>query len=469
DIIEASDRIGGRLYTHTFNNSDGSPAGKWDYFDVGAMRFPDTPVMQRTFNLFKIVDVPTLEYHISEENNWKAYNEVRLRVKDVKTAGLDPFKVASAPGRPGLPKYWAEQDPSELLRQAINPFLQALAKNYKVALNNIIKYFDHYSTRSYLATFWKYPPKVINWVETMSFGTGWFDRGLIETILEELAFSFNRESPSDLKWRCVEGGSRVIPERMETWLTIHAEKTRIKRKHRVTAVKFDGNRFELFGNNRSNPIGDSVSFGRTYSHVIFAVPPPCIRMIDVSTCRLDFNQRNALRELQLAPSSKIGIKFKTAWWTRLQGITGGQSTTDRVCRTIVYPSQGDGKSTVLIASYSWTQDSLALGAFMHGPDSPELARLQKLMLADLAYIHDVDPEMVEGEFEEMYAFDWSHNALSTGAFGLFGPSQFKHVYPAVTRTAANGQMHFIGETFSTTHGWVAGALESAERAVFQML
>lgn len=124
--------------------------------------------------------------------------------------------------------------------------------------------------------------------------------------------------------------------------------------HRVTAVNFNNNRFELFGNTPANPTGAPTSFSKTYSHVIFAIPPPCIRMIDVSTCELDFNQRNALRELQLAPSSKIGIKFKTAWWTRLQGITGGQSTTDRVCRTVVYPSQGKGESTVLIASYSWS-------------------------------------------------------------------------------------------------------------------
>jgi monoamine oxidase len=41
-----------------------------------------------------------------------------------------------------------------------------------------------------------------------------------------------------------------------------------------------------------------------------------------------------------------------------------------------------------------------------------------------------------------------------GAFGLFGPSQFRNLYRHVTRPAARGQMHFVGETFSTTHGYV---------------
>lgn len=143
------------------------------------MRFPDTPVMERTFNLFKFLDIPLLDYHISEESNWKLYNNVRIQVKDMKAAGPDPFKVAAIPGRPGLPEYWARQDPSQLLRQAIQPFLNALARNHEVALNNIIRHYDHFSTRSYLATRWNYPPTVINWIETMSFGTGWFDRALM--------------------------------------------------------------------------------------------------------------------------------------------------------------------------------------------------------------------------------------------------------------------------------------------------
>jgi hypothetical protein len=46
DILEAagSDRVGGRLFTHYFT---GQPQGKHDYYDVGAMRFPDNPIMQR--------------------------------------------------------------------------------------------------------------------------------------------------------------------------------------------------------------------------------------------------------------------------------------------------------------------------------------------------------------------------------------------------------------------------------------
>ena len=49
DILEAAgpDRVGGRLFTYDFKASSSSPKGPHDYYDVGAMRFPDNPVMKR--------------------------------------------------------------------------------------------------------------------------------------------------------------------------------------------------------------------------------------------------------------------------------------------------------------------------------------------------------------------------------------------------------------------------------------
>jgi len=43
DIFESGDasRVGGRLYTYNFTSIP------HDYYDVGAMRFPDNPIMQR--------------------------------------------------------------------------------------------------------------------------------------------------------------------------------------------------------------------------------------------------------------------------------------------------------------------------------------------------------------------------------------------------------------------------------------
>lgn len=472
-IYEASERIGGRLYTHRFENKSAintpAKAGEYDYFDVGAMRFPETPVMEKTYELFRMLKIPLLPYNISNEANWMCYNGVRKQKAGMANAWAgDPFRV-SKKNKGNVPDEYACQDPSALLEKEIAPFIKKLVENPDTALDELIDHYDHYSTRSYL-TSKGYPPAVVNWIETMSYGTGWFDRALIETILEQLAFSYDRPSSTDLKWRCVKGGSEMIPMKMVEWLQTNAKKTTIHTRHRVVAVDYKDGKLTVSGISHPLQTGDPASFRDTYDQVIFAIPPPCLRMIDLDTCELDYDQRSAIRQLQLAPSSKIGMKFKTAWWAGVnQDIVGGQSTTDRTARTIVYPSHGSGESTVLIASYTWTQDSSMLGAMMHGPGSAEEERLKQIILKDLAIVHDLPLKTLLDEFEYMYAFDWSHNPYAMGGFGLFGPSQFREFYRHVTRPAARGQIHFIGETFSSTHGWVAGALESAERGICQLL
>ncbi|KID83440.1 amine oxidase, partial [Metarhizium majus ARSEF 297] len=44
DILESSNRPGGRLYSHHFR---GPPHDAYDYYDVDAMRFPERPIMKR--------------------------------------------------------------------------------------------------------------------------------------------------------------------------------------------------------------------------------------------------------------------------------------------------------------------------------------------------------------------------------------------------------------------------------------
>lgn len=44
DILEASDRVGGRCYTYKFPDDPSCPH---NYYDIGAMRIPDIPVMAR--------------------------------------------------------------------------------------------------------------------------------------------------------------------------------------------------------------------------------------------------------------------------------------------------------------------------------------------------------------------------------------------------------------------------------------
>ncbi|KDN47264.1 hypothetical protein RSAG8_03743, partial [Rhizoctonia solani AG-8 WAC10335] len=471
DVYEAGEKLGGRLFTHHFEGG-----GEWDYFDVGAMRYPNTKLMKSAFDLFTELGLELLEYKILVDENQRAFNLERHTVGDLKinTYANDPFKVGVSNGGT-VPDQYAKQSPGQLLSDAVKPFIDLLLKDRKKGIQKL-KEVDYHTTRSYLREEMKYPPGLIDYIETMSFGTGWFDRALAETVFEELCFQYDQDDPTKLKWYCVKGGSYEIIKKMKEKLEGpgYAANVKIKTKHRVTAAFFDDKATEhmLTISGLKSLDSQQTSFSEQYSHVVFALPPPCLRTIDLSTCHLDYEQRNALRQVSIGPSCKIGIKFKTAWWTRPGiDIKGGQSTTDRMARTIVYPSYGGGKSTVLIASYSWTQDAVALGAWIQGRNTAAEDRLKDLMLGDLAYIHQnqITRAQLDSEYDGMFPWDWTHNPDSMGAFGVFGPDQFRQYYCALTRPAAGGHMHFVGEAISTIHGWVAGALESAGRGVMQLL
>ena len=76
-------------------------------------------------------------------------------------------------------------------------------------------------------------------------------------------------------------------------------------------------------------------------------------------------------------------------------------------------------------------------------------------------------DIISESYETHYAYDWYTDPGTTGAFAYFGPGQFQHMYPWITRNS--GKNIIIGEAASTHHAWVVGALESAVRGVYQFL
>ncbi|KAG8738210.1 hypothetical protein FRC10_007146 [Ceratobasidium sp. 414] len=406
DVFEASDHVGGRLYTYRFDHVPG--AGEWDYFDVGAMRFPRTSVMTPTYDLFRDLNIPLLDYHMTTKESWMYYNNIRVQRGDA--TGQDFGASISKGGN--VPDEWAKIGHDELMRNVYKRFLDALKANYKKGYEELMEY-DNHSTRSLMAFVTLpeikdpatggvlypkkdlYPVEVINWLETMTFSVGWFDRAFSETILELLAFA---EGDSKVVWKCVDKGSENITKAMEAKLKQDPYRDNVNFFfcHQTTAVVFDpdSKTFTLSGKLRPGQnCGGFDKFPETkHSQVVLAISPQAMRYLDLSTCELDYGQRSALLTLQPGLSTKVGIKFKRNWWAD-QHIIGGQCTTDRPVRTVVYPSHGDGKSTVLIASYCWSmcgyinmlpvytdraiaQDAAAIGALMQGEDSFDEERLK---------------------------------------------------------------------------------------------
>ena len=124
------------------------------------------------------------------------------------------------------------------------------------------------------------------------------------------------------------------------------------------------------------------------------------------------------------------------------------------------------------------QDAYRYGALIQNPDwsskskSPSVPPpSEKILLdqiyADLARLHGVDENTLRKNTLDYRAFDWYHNPYTMGAFAHFAPGQFGLLYNSIVHTAGYGRFHFAGEVASHHHAWVAGALDSANRVVFE--
>jgi hypothetical protein len=102
EVIEASQRPGGRAWSHHFTEKDG------DYYEVGAMLFPDIPIMSRTFRLLELLhikkgDTPhpnqgcLIPYYFEGPNNPMYFNNI-LKVAGGKQGDWDPFRVSVEKG-----------------------------------------------------------------------------------------------------------------------------------------------------------------------------------------------------------------------------------------------------------------------------------------------------------------------------------------------------------------------------------
>ncbi|KAF9255513.1 amine oxidase [Marasmius fiardii PR-910] len=426
DVYEALGRVGGRLYTYKFLGG-----GEWDYFDVGAMRFPMTEVMKLTYDLLKELEIPLLDYQDRCGNTWDKISAL-VRAK----GGVYRTSIEG------------------LTMNVFGRFLAQLRADHQQGYQSLMEYDDH-SVRSFMALVelrpWvdpktgesfsakeRYPTPVINWLETMTTCVGEFDQ--IPDFMEANDSDCRRHGSQRVADKMFEILTSTEPYRTNVKIHLNAQVTRIdyERRDQDMAVTW------------KSPKGTD---GLAADILRLAVSPSGMRYMDLSTCMLDYGQRSALLMLQPAPAVKVGMKFKRNWWAD-QDITGGESSTDR--RLVVYPSYGK------------TQDATIMGSWVQGHGSFDEERLKDLILPDLAIVHGISLQQLEDDYEGMYPFNWTHHSKTMGGFAYFAPGQFRYLLENLTRPAAQGRLHFAGEAVTVCHTFVVGAVESANRVVNQI-
>ncbi|KAL9626692.1 MAG: hypothetical protein Q9204_007110, partial [Flavoplaca sp. TL-2023a] len=446
DILEASPRPGGRVLTHYFSTR------KHDYYDIGAMRFPNVPPMQRTFDLFKRTGVPLIDYLLKGENTPKRYNGITVfPPKDGATVEQDPFNVSVSKG--GIVPDERMKTIGQVLEEAFAPLKDALKRGDAESFK-LFEELDKYTVRGYLHE---------------KIATGLFDLAFTEAVIDVIAFDYG---PEEEEWKSVEGGTNVMTEALVDML-----KTKPTYNKRVTRVALDRNRK---GENKMVVVTNYDEPPRYYTSVINTTTLACLQRIDTTDLELSATVKIATRTLHYDSSTKVGIKFDKPWWITKCGIkSGGVANTDLPIRVCVYPSYNINddpeKPAVLLCTYTWAQDATRMGSLVN-TDSPRGEdELKNLMLYNLARLHSNESnfeemyEMIKASYITHYGFDWAMDDYSSGAYAFFGPGQFSALYPSLIRPQSDSRFHIVGEAASANHAWIVGALESAYRGVWMVL
>ncbi|KQL36178.1 amine oxidase [Psychrobacillus sp. FJAT-21963] len=425
-ILEASKRVGGRVYTKR------SPFINGQYMEAGAMRIPNHHYL--TLEYIKKFRLPVNSFINSTPNDLIYVNGIKTRQYLYKQTP-DILGYPVAPNEKG-------KTAVELIQPILQPVIDFINLNPLENWSWVIKEYDRFSMDEFL----RYNPNgvtlspgAIEMIKVLLAIEGLSELAFLD-LLREFMILFN----PNISFYEITGGNDQLPQAFLQQL-----KENIIYGQQMTKIVQYNNQVTLHTKNTESLKPTEM----TCDICILTIPFSILQFVDVEPHdSFSHNKWKAIRELHYVTSTKIGLQFKSRFWED-EGIKGGQTVSDLPIRFSYYPSHGIGKneSGVILASYTWEDDAIPWDSLS------EENRIQQA-LKNLATIHG---EQVYDEFITGASYSWAQNPYSGGAFTLFKPEQETELFPYLG--TPEGRVHFAGEHTALPHGWIQGAIESGIR------
>jgi monoamine oxidase len=424
-ILEANNRIGGRIYTVR------SPYSENLYFNAGAMRVPD--MHHLTFEYIKKFNLPTNLFINRTPTDILFVNGIKIRLNVFeKNPSILKFPVAS---------HERGKSAEELLLSVIQPIIDFInqdpAKNWPL----IEKQYRNIGFGTFLNAYFSI--SAIDMIGVLLDLEAFMGMTFVEVLRELMIFI------STKNYYEITGGMDRLPlaflPQLKENIVFNQKMLKISQNQKSVTIHC---KHQLTAEN-SMITADFAIVTNPFSTLRFVKFEPYDSF--------SYLKRVAIRELNYMASTKIGIEFRSKFWEK-EGQYGGKSITDLPIRFTFYPSYGIGTPgpAVIIASYVWADEALTLESL------PENEQIQYALM-NLAEIYG---PQVYSEFVSGSAFSWSKNPYSCGAFTSFEPGQDTELYPYISKP--EGRVHFAGEHTSLSHGWIQGAIESGIRVAHEV-
>lgn len=424
-ILEANDRVGGRVFTMR------SPFSNGLYLNAGPLRIPEFHYL--TLEYIKKFNLPLNEFINSTRRDTIYVNGVKTN-NTIYKKNPDMLNFPVAPNEKG-------KTSDELLDQAFDPIINFInqdpVRNWKI----IESKYKYHSFGNFLNMY--FSVEAVDLIGVLLDFEAFMGMSFLEVLKEQVAFKTAK------RFYEITGGMDQLPKAFLPHLKDH-----ILFHQKVMKIIQDKDR--IFIQTVHNQTGENSSFNADL--VIVAIPYSLLRFVEIEPYHsVSYYKRKAIREINYMSATKIGVEFRSRFWER-EGQFGGQSITDLPIRLTMYPSIGLGTPgpAVVKASYAWADEALTLSS---------LTNEERIQYA-LQNLSKIWGNQVYSEYVTGTSFSWSQNPFSCGAFSFFEPGQEEELNPYIA--SPEGRIHFAGEHTSHYHAWMQGAIESGVRAAFEV-
>lgn len=429
-ILEASERVGGRVFTKRSEFRDGQ------YFEAGAMRIPHTHLY--TLEYIKKFKLSTNSFINSTPNDIINLRGIKIRLNQyVENPTMLDFMLA--PNEKG-------KSAIQLLQYALEPVINFFNENPQKNWPVIVEKFDKYSMEFYLKEnpFGRcLSPGAVEILKVMLSSEGFPELSFLE-LLHDVANFFK----PGIQFYEITGGFDQLPKAFVPEL-----KENIHYGHKVMKIVQHDNQVTIHTEHKK-----SGTFQTRGDLAIITIPFSVLQFVEIEPVNSFSGEKwKAIRQLHYVNSTKIGIQFSNRFWEE-EGMYGGKTSSDLPITYTQYPSnnlysKGPG---VVLASYTWEDDAVPWDSLA---DEDRIHNALK----NLSTIHG---NHVYHAFQAGATHSWLRDPNYGGAFAMFKPYQAMELSPYISKP--EGRVYFAGEHASSHHGWIQGAIESAIYAAFEV-
>lgn len=462
-VLEAADRVGGRVITKRFEEGGTQLA----HAEGGAMRLPENH--WATQHYVQEFGLPTRRF---VNFNWGAF----YRMRGIQTRIAD----------------WPTQSP---YRQPDDWALAHPSMRAKAMMDMLMLWCPRWDDFKYARTPNLGNSRRLRKLSEKTLRQAWSDAGFSDSDIEEVGHAtglkaYQHFSALELLAEHMSGFDAGMLELVDGLDSLPRELARrlgdrVRLNSRVTSVQLapNGDRVTVRWSSVTGPRTTTSDFA------VCAVPAPNVASIQF-TPDLPPVQRNALSGLTYASASKSILYVPRRWWEADDRIAGGISFTDLAVSQLVYPSDnaepcdsvGD-EATQIVGTGAAPDEAVVMSGY-YRPRSREVSDGYGALVAyrwGNAAIRHCALSSEQKDAATMREVQAIHGARITGdsvsdivhvdwplAFAHFMPGEHHQYQPYLANpypTATSPRVLWAGEHLGYLHGWIQSAIQTAWDAV----